>query len=461
MKRSYRPRLGPLALRLTMAFLVVALAAVGVFAALTMMSARHEATGLSTRQRRNDLAATAAAAGAAYQRAGGWADADLFPSAALAARSQATLAVVDASGNVVAAPTDQLASMMAAMHGLAAVDTPRGEPVSAAVAVDGQNVGAVMLRFPTETMEAERHVRDALARTALTGTIVASAVAVIVALYVSIRVTRPVTALTTAAGEFAAGHRQIRVRTDGPGELATLADAFNNMADHLDREDQLRRNLVADVAHELRTPLTVLQGTTEALLDGIDEPSPEVLGSLNDEVTRLRRLVSDLEALAAAEAAGLRLETEPVDLADIAIASADLLRPLADDRHLTVTVHTSPAMVAGDRTRLQQIVVNLIANAIKFTPAAGSVTVHTEVRDGMAILHVSDTGPGIDEIDLPHVFERFWRGSNAGETSGSGIGLAIASELATAHHGELTAGWAPAGGTCFTLSIPQTTNPVG
>ncbi len=449
-----RPQLGPLGIRLALAFLTVALAAIGVFAALTMMSARTEVSGLTDRQREDDLAATAIAAGDAYQRADGWAAADLTGAAAVAARSQATLTVVDANGEVVAAPTDALASMMLQMHGMAAVDTPRSDPVSAAVVVDGDNVGAVMLRFPTEAMEAERHVRDALARTAILGVVIAACVALVVALYVSVRVTRPVTALTTAAGDLAAGRRDTRVDTDGPGELRLLAEAFNGMADHLDREDRLRRNLVADVAHELRTPLAILQGSTEALLDGVDQPTPEILGSLNDEVTRLRRLVGDLETLAAAEAAGLLLRTDSVDLADIAASAADLLRPLANDRNLHLSVDNEPAALIGDGDRLHQIAINLIANAIKFTPGGGAITVSTRPDRSTATLAVVDNGPGIPDQDLPHVFERFWRGANRDKASGSGIGLAVVAELVAAHHGTVTAANVQGGGARFTVTLP-------
>lgn len=449
-----RPLLGPLGVRLALAFLTVAVAAIAVFAALTMMSARNEVSGLTDRHREDDLAATAIAAAEAYQRADGWEAADLAGAAAVAARSQATLTIVDANGEVVAAPTDALASMMMQMHGLAAVDTPRGDPVSAAVVVDGQPVGAVMLRFPTEAMEAERHVRDALARTAILGVLTAAAVALVVALYISVRVTRPVTALTTAAGALAAGRRETRVETDGPGELRTLAEAFNGMADHLDREDQLRRNLVADVAHELRTPLAILQGSTEALLDGVDQPTPEVLGSLNDEVTRLRRLVGDLEMLAAAEAAGLRQRSDPVDLTDVVASAADLLRPMADDRGFTIRVDPVPAAVIGDADRLHQVAVNLIANAVKFTPTGGAITIRTGSTGTLAHFEVIDNGPGIPDQDLPHVFERFWRGANGDKVSGSGIGLAVVAELVAAHHGTVTAENVPGGGTRFTVTLP-------
>ncbi len=451
---SRRPLLGPLGVRLALAFLTVAVAAIAVFAVLIMMSARHEVSGLTDRQREDDLAATAIAAGDAYQQTEDWTSANLAAAAAVAARSQATLTIVDADGQVVAAPTDALASMMTQMHGVAAVDTPRGDPVSAAVVVDGEPVGAVMLRFPTQAMESERYVRDALARTAILGVLLAAAVALVVALYVSVRVTRPVTALTTAAGDLAAGRRDTRVDTDGPGELRTLAEAFNGMADHLDREDRLRRNLVADVAHELRTPLAILQGSTEALLDGVDEPTPEVLGSLNDEVTRLRRLVGDLETLAAAEAVVLRPRADPVDLADVAISAADLLRPLADDRETTITVDAQPASVIGDADRLHQIAVNLIANAVKFTPAAGAITISTGSDEASAWLEVVDNGPGIPDQEVPHLFERFWRGSNGDKATGSGIGLAVVSELVAAHHGTIRADNVPGGGASFSVTLP-------
>lgn len=450
-----RPLLGPLGRRLALAFLVVAFAAIAVFAALTMLSARHEVSGLTESTREHDLAATAIAAGEAYRVAGNWEQADLAGAAAIAARSQATLTVIDGDGQVVAAPTDALASMMVQMHGLAAVDTPRGDPVSAAVTVDGSNVGAVMLRFPTESMEAERHVRNALQRNGLLGLILAGVVALIVAVYVSARVTRPVTALTVAAGDLASGRRDSRVAPDGPGELRSLAEAFNEMADHLDREDELRRNLVADVAHELRTPLAILQGSTEALIDGVDQPTPEVFGSLHDEVTRLRRIVGDLETLAAAEAAGLRMSSAPVDLATVASSAVDLLRPLADDRSITIETSLAEAVVLGDANRIQQIAVNLIANAVKFTPSGGLVSVTTMVSTSQAILEVADNGPGIPDGELGHVFERFWRGSNGEKASGTGIGLAVVKELTTAHQGSVIAENRAGGGARFRVEFPS------
>jgi signal transduction histidine kinase len=308
-------------------------------------------------------------------------------------------------------------------------------------------------------MDAERHVRDALSRAALTGILVSGAVALIVAVFVSIRVTRPLIALTTAAGDLAAGRRDSRVDLTGaPGELHSLAEAFNEMADHLDREDQLRRNLLADVAHELRTPLTILQGNTEALLDGIDELAPAAIASLHDEVLRLSRLVADLETLAAAEAAGLRLHTVPVDLTDIVRSTVDLLGPLAQEADITIDVSADPAPTNGDPDRLQQIVVNLITNSLKFTPSGGRVTIATTTEAGRAILRIADTGPGLRDDELPHLFERFWRGHAATNAPGSGVGLAVVAELVAAHHGTLDAANRAEGGAEFTITLPSSRN---
>ena len=447
--------LGPLGVRLTLAFLAVAMTAVAVFAALIIVASHSEVSVLSDQRQQDDLAASAAAAGAAYERADGWEGADLFAVATVAARAQATLTVADADGVVVAAPADAIVSMMARMHGLDAVDTPRADPVSAAVVVDGRTVGAVMLRFPTQAMDAEVHVSDALARAAIFGVLLAAGFALVVAVYVSARVTRPVIALTRAATDLAAGRRETRVDlADAPGEIRTLADAFNTMADHLDREDQLRCNLLADVAHELRTPLTILQGNTEAILDGVDEPTPAAIASLHDEVVRLRRLVADLETLAAAEAAGIRMNAVAVDLADIVRTTVDLLGPLANDRNIVVEVAGASAPTHGDPDRLQQIMVNLLANAVKFTQPGGHITIATAAERDHSIVTVADTGPGLGDDEIPHLFERFWRGDTAGAATGSGIGLAVVAELVNAHHGTVHAANRSGGGAIFTVTMP-------
>ncbi len=190
--------------------------------------------------------------------------------------------------------------------------------------------------------------------------------------------------------------------------------------------------------------MTILTAQCEAILDGVTSPSPEQVGSLYEEVLRLGRVIEDLETLASAEAAGLRLERVPVDLAALVEETARLLAPQFEAAEVVLVTRTRPATVEGDPLRLAQIVRNLLSNALKFTPAGGSVQVAVGDRDGHVELTVTDTGVGIPPDELPHVFDRFWRGTNSRTASGSGIGLAVVDELVRAHGGRFTRRASPA-----------------
>ena len=243
------------------------------------------------------------------------------------------------------------------------------------------------------------------------------------------------------------------------GELQDLAAAFDHMADMLDRENQIRRDLVGSVAHELRTPIAVLPAGHEALLDGVTEPTPGELSSLRDEVLRLARMVDDLQTLAASDAASLHLQRRRCDLAGIAAEAAGSLARRFEAAGIALRRQLSSAPVIGDPRWLHQLVTNLLGNAVKFTPAGGTVTIVTRPNGPDAVLEVADTGIGIPAAELPHIFDRFWRGQNAAQTSGSGIGLVIAAELARAHGGTLTASSTPGEGTRLTLTCPEPATP--
>ena len=450
------PLLSPLGLRLAAAFVTVAVAAVAVLAVLTLVSARDEVSSLVHEVHQQDARSAAAAAARAFEAARGWDAADLTGAAAVAARGQANLTVRDGAGAVIAAPAHAAAEMMAHMHGTALAEQPRGEPVVAPVVVGGREVGSVELRFPASHLPTpERQIRAALSRNVGLGAALAVLSAVAVAVFVARRVSRPVNALTAAAADLESGRRDVRVTlTDAPGELGTLAAAFNRMAAAVEHEDRLRRQLVADVAHEVRTPLTILRGTTEALVDGVAEPDDATLASLHEEVLRLVRLVGDLETLAAADAAGLHLERGPVDLAAVAGSTVDLARAAAEAAHLAVVTDLEAARVDADEARVRQVLTTLLANAIAYTPPGGTLTVATRAQDGAGVVEVADTGPGIDPVDRPHVFERFYRGRASAGTPGSGIGLAVARELVQAHGGDIDVGDRPGGGARLTVTLP-------
>jgi two-component system sensor histidine kinase BaeS len=436
-----------LGLRLALAFLAVALAAVALSAVLTAVFSAADVSSLAGRQRSELASAFAVAAGSAWEQHQGWAGADLAPVLDLAARSGVQLQVLDAAGH--------------AVRSTAGFASATGPKTGASVQVKGRQVGSVTVGLTTSGLGAA----DAILRTALLRAIAGTAglaalLALFVGLGVSRRITRPVARLISVTRAMASGDRSARAgEIKAPGELRELAAAFDHMADTLDYEDKIRRDMVASVAHELRTPVAVLQAGHEALLDGVIEPSPDELGSLRDEVLRLARMVDDLQTMASADAAVLQLTRERCDLADMAGSAADSLVRRFEAAEVTLVRQLAPAPVMADQRWMHQVVTNLLGNALKFTPAGGTVTIRTRQDGPNAVLEVEDTGVGIPADELPRIFDRFWRGQAAAQTSGSGIGLAIAAELAWAHGGTLTAVSQPGEGTRLTLTVPLSIPP--
>src|SRR5215469_10170041 len=435
-----------LALRLALAFLAVALAAVALLAILTAALAASDVSALVHRQRTDLTTAVAAAAGAAWERDNDWDQADLSPVLNLGRRLGGPGAEVQVRDNT--------GSVVVSSPGFAALRDAR--QYRAPVLARGAAVGTVFTRFSSNGLAgADRALQAALLRAIAGATGLAALLALITALVIARRITGPVGRLIEVTRAMSRGARSARV---GPvratGELRELATAFDGMADSLDRQEQLRRDLVADVAHELRTPVAILQAGHEALLDGVAEPTPQQLASLRDEVLRLGRMVADLQELAAADAAALHLTLHECDLSEIAADAAASLAGRFDTTGIELQRRLESAAVRADRRWLHQIITNLLTNALKFTAPGGTVTIEAGPAAPGAELTVSDTGTGIPADELPYIFERFWRGRQAAHTSGSGIGLAMAAELARAHGGELTARSEPGRGTAITLTLP-------
>ena len=438
--------------RLPLACALVALVAVVVLGGLTWRAARREVANLVAARRAATVAGTVAALDSAYAASGSWRNADLLPASTLAANGGASLALRDAAGLEVPLGSAARAVVVPAAERA----RPPGPARDVPLIVGGRRVGTAVVRFLVGTPVAERRVRRALGRTVLIGGLVATLVAIAVGLAVAGVITRPLRRLTVAARSLSRGDLSARGGSaDAPAELGELGRAFDEMAETIEREDTLRRAFAADVAHELRTPLAIAQGELEAMIDGLEAPSPARLGSLHEELLRLGRIVEDVETLAAAEGARFRLERRQLDLAELARGALEQLQPRAESAHITLTRRLAPAPVLGDPARLEQVVRNLLANAIKFTPAGGSVEVAVGVRGTIAELVVADSGPGIPERERPHVFERFWRGAAASGTPGSGIGLAVAAEIVRAHDGSLVLESAPAGGARFVVTLER------
>lgn len=434
----------PVALRLALAFVGVAVLAVALVAVLAVVFTDRDVNAL-VQLRHDDLTrALQTAAVSTYISGGpGWHNADLRPALDLASSDGAQVAILDAHGSVVASTLTG--------HNPAAVTS---FPLTLR---SGERIGTLQVRFTGQGLaESAGGLRSSLVRAVIGAAGLAAVLALVAAVLVSRRITRPVLRLIEAARARGRGERGARVGDvpGAPAELQELATAFDEMADNLTAEEKLHRDLVADVAHELRTPVAVLQANTEALLDGVVPHTPEQTASLHEEAVRLGRMVEDLQQLAAAEAAALQLSLRPCDLAGIAADAAGDFQASFAAAGVGFARQLHPARVLGDPGRLHQIIANLLSNALKFTPSAGQVRMTLAAAGGQARLEVADTGPGISPEDQPKVFDRLWRGAHAAGTAGSGIGLAVAAELARAHHGKIELASEPGHGSRFTLSLP-------
>ncbi len=281
-----------------------------------------------------------------------------------------------------------------------------------------------------------------------------------VAMAASRRITHPLADVMEAADAVARGDLSVRIPEDSPGEFGRLARTFNHMIDELQRIDEQRRNLTADVAHELRTPLHVIQGNLEGILDGVYQPTPEHIQMLLDETHLLARLVDDLRTLSLAESGHLALHIEPVDVAELLADAGTSFGGQAEAAGISLRVESDAlagATIPGDVGRLNQVLANLLANALRYTPPGGTITLRGERAPGGVVLTVRDTGKGIPPEDLPHVFDRFWRGDPArtrADGSAGGLGLAIVRQLVQLHGGQVDVESQPGHGTTFTLFLP-------
>ncbi|MGW0211184.1 sensor histidine kinase [Streptomyces sp. NPDC003233] len=281
------------------------------------------------------------------------------------------------------------------------------------------------------------------------------AVTVAVTALVAVRLVRPLRALTEAAQQPPDLHVRVPVTTRD--ETGILAEAFNDLTERRARLEAQRKAMVSDIAHELRSPLTNIRGWLEVVRDGVVEPDPPLLDSLHEEALVLQRIIDDLQDLAAADAGTLRLHREPLPAGELLDQVAAAHRVAAGAAGVALrTEADAGAWLDADPVRMRQALGNLVSNALRHTPADGTVTLAAR-RDGAdVVLTVTDTGTGIAPEDLPHVFDRFWRAekSRSRRTGGSGLGLPIVRHLLAAHEGTAEAASEPGGGAVFTLRLP-------
>ncbi len=287
--------------------------------------------------------------------------------------------------------------------------------------------------------------------------------AVVLALIVSRQLTRPLRRLAAAAGEIALGNLAVRINERTQDEAGQVGKAFDTMADALQQQEQARQSFMADIAHELRNPLTVLRGNLEAIQDGLLEPTPEQVSTLHGQSVTLSRLVEDLRTLSLASTGHLEIHRQEMDLRQVAGTVVTGFQPAAAERGIVLSLQAPNELplVFADPERVGQALRNLIDNALRYTPAGGSVVVSLTAKGGQATVAVADTGGGVAPQDLPHVFDRFYRAdrSRSRATGGSGVGLAIVKQLVEAQGGGVSAQSEPGRGSTFAFSLPAPSGP--
>ena len=286
--------------------------------------------------------------------------------------------------------------------------------------------------------------------------------ALLLTLTFSNTILRPVSELTRVARRMEQGDLSQRVKIRTKDEIGKLAHAFNTMADSLAHSEELRRNMVSDIAHELRTPLTNIRGYLEGLKDHVIDPTQDIIVSLYEESLLLSRLVADLQELSLAEAGQLHLVRKPLALEEIITRAVSSLQLQASSKQLLLSADLPPHLpkVVADAERTGQILRNLLNNAIIHTPPGGEIIVRARAGYDEVIVSVQDSGEGIPAEHLPNIFERFYRAdaSRSRATGGSGLGLAIVKQMVEAQHGRIEVTSTPVDGSCFTFTLPLAVN---
>ncbi len=362
-----------------------------------------------------------------------------------------TLILANPSGTVIA--DTQLA-------GIGSQLSPSQVDSSIPLEANGKTVGYLYAEGGLNLVAAnQQQVLNRVNRGILLAGVISGALGLIVSLALAYTLLRPVRALTFAAQKLAEGDLSHRVDVNGTDELATLGHTFNQMADSLQQAEESRRAMTADIAHELRTPLAVQRANLEALQDGVYPLTTENLAPVIEQNHLLTHLVEDLRTLAMADAGQIELERVPTDFPALVDRVVERFQPQAAGGQVRLT--TLPPTFAykqimADPVRLEQILTNLLSNALRYTPPGGQVELSFDSTSTTMQLRVHDSGPGIPEESLPYIFGRFYRvdKSRSRAEGGSGLGLAIARQLARAHGGDLTVANHPAGGAVFTLILP-------
>lgn len=323
---------------------------------------------------------------------------------------------------------------------------------------------ALMKKYEISPTEIHRMFLSSIHTSLVWTGLAALLVAFVLSYLLTRRVLKPLSQMTAITHDIAAGNYKARVSVVSADEVGQLGLSFNQMADSLERIEQLRKNMVADVAHELRTPLTNLRGYLEAVSDQVIPPSPETLHLLEKETMRLVKLVDNMQQLARAEAARHHLERETLHISQQIGGLLPLYQPVFQEKQISISSNFPPAadVVEADRDKLLQAVRNLLDNCAKYTPKGGDISISSRRTEKEIEIRFYNSGPVISKDDLPFIFERFFRTdrSRSRDIGGAGIGLAITKELIESHGGRVGAE-STDGRTCIWFTLPDKTRSLG
>ncbi len=459
-----------LRLRLAFTHALVALLAIVVVAVLvSALGGRRFDTYLERARERRNVAVVQTLA-SAYRPPDGWDASAVYAVTRLAMLEDVDLAVYSTQGQLLFTAQGYRPGGAADGGAAGGSASPSAAPFrlkdlevrSYPVKAGGREVATVEVYSPrNDRTAAEDAYLSGLQRDLLAAALAAAVLAFVVSLLVSRRMTAPLEELADAAEDVTAGNLDVRVAPRGDDEVGALASALNAMADRLARDEQWRRDMTADLSQALRRPLTTIQNRVQQLEAGGSPATPEDLRVIDAEVGRLGGLLGALRSLNELESEDLDVEHDTLDLADVGGEAIGCAQPAYAAKGVTLDADLSSQLVRGDRARLLQVTASLLENALKFTPEGGRVVLAVAPGQSGAGAHpsaclaVSDTGPGIDPVDLPFVFDRFYRGDSARGTPGVGLGLAIVRGLVEAQGGSVEASEAPGGGARFTVCLPR------
>jgi len=457
--------------KLSGAMLLIVAVSVGLMAYLSNLSTAREFQQYISRGSTAYTQVLADEAGTAYAGGQRWSDVR-GAMLSLLRSSDERIVIADASGSIVVDTGGDWLGRSASQVGLG-----NGAPVIA----DGRQVGQLYLLSTTagpagmgRGMMGRGQMSGQAMTTMMTtpeqdflsqvntslwqAGLIAAAIALVAGLLLTRQITRPVRLLITGARHIARGDLAHRVPVTTRDELGELADSFNTMASSLEKVEQSRRQLTADIAHELRTPLTVIEGTVDGILDGVFQPDPERLNAIKEQAKLLARLTGDLRDLSLAESGQLNLDLSPTDVVALVrrVVARQEVTAAAKQVALQVSAPGTVPEATVDPARLEQVISNLLTNAIRHTPGGGSITITVSGAREEIEIAVTDTGEGIRPEDLPFVFERFYRAgsSRSRREGGSGLGLAIVKQMVAAHGGRVSAESRPGSGSTFRVTLP-------